>query len=102
MHPRLALDPSVLEAFCHRHAVRRLRVFGSALRADFDEGSDIDLLVEFAEGAVPTLFSMAVMEEELAGLLPTARRIDLRTPDDLSRYFRESVLRQAVPLAASA
>ena len=80
--------------FCQRHHIRRLAVFGSALRPDFDEDSDIDILVEFEPHQSPGLFGIARMERELSTLLG-GRKVDLRTPEDLSRYFRQQVLQEA-------
>ncbi len=80
--------------FCRHRHIRRLAVFGSALRSDFNEASDIDILVEFEPEHIPGLFGMARMERELAALLG-GRKVDLRTPEDLSRYFRQEVLNEA-------
>lgn len=80
--------------FCKRNQIHKLSVFGSALRGDFRDGSDIDLLVEFQPGQAPSLFDLARMERELSTLLG-GRRVDLRTPKELSRYFREEVLSSA-------
>jgi len=80
--------------FCRRMHIRRLAIFGSALRSDFKEDSDIDLLVEFEPEHLPGLFGIARMERELSPLFE-GRKIDLRTPEDLSRYFRQSVLEEA-------
>ena len=57
--------------------------------------SDIDLLVEFVEGKAPGLIALAGIELELSSMLG-GRQIDLRTPADLSRYFRDEVVRTAV------
>jgi len=83
-----------LAAFCRRHHIRRLAFFGSVLRDDFTPDSDVDVLVEFEPGSVPGLFGLARMERELTALLG-GRKVDLRTPEDLSRYFRQSVLDEA-------
>jgi len=91
---RIPLPQEVLAEFCRRHHIRRLALFGSALREDFGPESDIDLLVEFEPGHIPGLFGIARMERELSALLG-GRKVDLRTPEDLSRYFRDEVLRQA-------
>jgi predicted nucleotidyltransferase len=64
------------------------------LRSDFNESSDIDILVEFEPEHSPGLFGMARMERELSALLG-GRKVDLRTPEDLSRYFRQEVLNEA-------
>ncbi len=79
--------------FCQRHAIRRLAVFGSGLRDDFGPDSDIDVLVEFEPDAVVGLFDLAGMQIELSEML--GRRVDLRTPRSLSRYFRQQVLDSA-------
>jgi hypothetical protein len=79
--------------FCRRNHIRRLSLFGSALRGEMRPDSDIDFLVEFDPDHVPGLIKLAGMELELSGLL--GRKVDLRTPQDLSRYFREDVCRSA-------
>ncbi len=78
--------------FCRRHHIRRLSIFGSALRDDFDADSDVDVLVEFEPGHVPG-FAFFAMETELSEIL--GRQVDLNTPNFLSRYFRDKVLREA-------
>jgi predicted nucleotidyltransferase len=99
MNPYLDLDRGSVERFCHRHSIRRLSLFGSALREGFRPESDIDLLVEFEEGARVGLFQMVAMEDELSSLL--GRRVDLRTSAELSRYFREDVVAGAETLYAA-
>jgi hypothetical protein len=91
---RIELDKEQLGAFCQERHIRRLAIFGSALRADFRPDSDIDLLVEFEPEHVPGLFGIARLERELSALFG-GRKIDLRTPEDLSRYFRQQVLTEA-------
>ena len=83
-----------LAAFCRANGIRRLSVFGSALRDDFGPDSDIDLLVEFDPERVPGLIRLAGMELELSDLFD-GRKVDLRTPGDLSRYFRRQVMDEA-------
>jgi uncharacterized protein len=85
-------QPRVAE-FCRRHHIRKLALFGSVLREDFGPESDVDVLVEFEEGATVGLIGLAGMELELGEIL--GHRVDLRTPGDLSRYFRDEVLRAA-------
>jgi uncharacterized protein len=92
--PQLFSDPASLRAFCERHRIARLSLFGSVLKGTARPDSDVDLLVEFKPGASPGLLGIAAMEEELSRLLG-GRRVDLRTPADLSRYFRDAVLREA-------
>jgi len=90
----IEFDENQLAAFCRRNEIRRLSVFGSALRDDFGPDSDVDILVEFADDAVVTLLDMSRMEIELSEML--GRQVDLRTPQELSRYFRDQVLATAV------
>ena len=93
--PHLPIPPDILAEVCERHHVRRLSLFGSTARGTAGPGSDIDLLVEFREDATPTLFDMEALQHELSVLLG-GRRIDLRTAGELSRYFRDDVVRDAV------
>ena len=88
------IDRDQIASFCRSRHIRRLALFGSALRPDFGPDSDIDLLVDFEPGHIPGLFGMARIERELSPLLG-GRRVDLRTPEDLSRYFRDQVLQEA-------
>jgi len=81
-----------LEAFCRHYRIRRLALFGSILRDDFSPDSDIDMLVEFEPGA-RTGLAFFRMQRELSEIL--GRRVDLNTPTQLSRYFREQVLLEA-------
>ncbi len=83
-----------LAEFCRRHQIQTLSLFGSVLREDFRPDSDIDVLVEFEEGRAPGLLGIARMERELSKILG-GRKVDLRTPGDLSRYFRQEVLAKA-------
>ena len=87
------IPSEAIAAFCARHHVRRLALFGSVLREDFRSDSDLDVLVEFEPGHKPGLAFFG-MQEELSGLL--GRKVDLNTAGFLSRYFRDEVLREAV------
>jgi len=91
---KLKLNTEKIAGFCRKRHITRLAVFGSALRSDFRPDSDIDLLVEFEPGHTPGLFGIARMERELSALLD-GRKADLRTSEDLSRYFRQEVVGQA-------
>jgi len=81
--------------FCKKHHISKLALFGSALRADFRPDSDIDVLVEFEPGHTPGYFKIFDMERELSAMIG-GHKVDLRTPKDLSRHFRENVLATAV------
>ncbi|MCY4264668.1 MAG: nucleotidyltransferase domain-containing protein [Gammaproteobacteria bacterium] len=91
MNANISIPKPKLTDFCEAKGIRRLAIFGSALRADFGPESDIDVLVEFVPDRIPGLLGMADMEIELSQLLG-GRKVDLRTPEDLSRYFRQEVL----------
>lgn len=82
-----------LKGFCRKHHIRKLSLYGSALRGELRPESDIDLLVEFDPGHVPGLITLAGMEIEFTEML--GRKVDLRTPQDLSRYFRDQVIKVA-------
>ena len=92
MSPNISIDQQRVAEFCQRNGVRRLAVFGSALRDDFGPGSDIDVLVEFEAGRTPGL-RFFWMQNELSRLF--GRTVDLHTPASLSRYFRSQVLAEA-------
>jgi hypothetical protein len=91
---KLVIPKEAIEVFCRDRGIRKLAVFGSALRSDFRPESDIDVLVEFEAGSIPGLLGIARMERELSDLLG-GRKVDLRTPEDISRYFRKQVLAEA-------
>ncbi|MBV9859458.1 MAG: nucleotidyltransferase domain-containing protein, partial [Alphaproteobacteria bacterium] len=90
----LSYDKEALHSLCRRHCIRRLALFGSALKGTDRPDSDVDFLVEFQRDAKPSYFTLAQIEFELSGLIG-GRRVDVRTPLELSRYFRDEVLRTA-------
>jgi predicted nucleotidyltransferase len=96
MDARLPIDPEKLAALCRRHRIRKLSLFGSRLKGTARPDSDVDLLVEFEPDASISLFDMARIEIELSALLD-GRKVDLRTAQDLSRFFRDEVVRSAEP-----
>ncbi len=87
-----------LSQICQKYYVRKLSIFGSTLRGENRDDSDLDILVEFIPGHVPG-FAFARLQDELTAVL--GRQVDLRTAFDLSRYFREDVLKEAQPLYAA-
>lgn len=89
----LAVEKDALTALCRRHHIKRLSLFGSVLKGTAGPKSDLDLLVEFEAEASPGLLEMATIEIELSQLLD--RKVDLRTPAELSHYFRDEVMREA-------
>lgn len=94
MLANLHVDKASIAEFCQRHHLRRLAFFGSVLRDDFTENSDVDVLVEYSPEHVPGFIALAGMEEELSNIL--GRKADIRSAADLSRYFREEVIREAL------
>ena len=88
--PTVQLPNEEIERFCKKHYIRKLSLFGSALRQDFGPESDIDLLVDFDPEHIPGLIRLAGMEIELSEIL--GRKVDMRTLEDLSPYFRREVL----------
>jgi len=79
-----------LATFCRMNHIRQLSHFGSVLCDEFRSDSDIDMLVEFQPGYSVGLLGIARLENELTGMI--GRKVDLRTPAELSRYFREEVM----------
>ncbi|WP_069790727.1 nucleotidyltransferase family protein [Cyanobacterium sp. IPPAS B-1200] len=84
------ISQSAIDDFCQKYHIQKLSLFGSILTADFNKESDIDVLVEFDPKYIPGLISLAKMELELSSILK--RPVDLRTAEDLSKYFRQEVL----------
>lgn len=79
--------------FCKKHHISSLALFGSILTSNFESASDVDFLVNFERQHVPTLFDVVDMERELTAII--GRKADLRTANDLSPYFRDTVVSQA-------
>ena len=94
MHPSLNLDEATVARFCEQHHIRRRALFGSQIKGTAGPDSDIDLLVEFDPAHIPSLFGIAAMEIQLSDMLG-GKKVDLRTQGDLSRHFRDEVVRMA-------
>jgi len=92
-HHGVNIPKDRIAEFCRRNHIKKLALFGSILREDFQPESDVDMLVEFKPDQTPSLLGMAALELELTAILE--RKVDLRTPWELSRYFREEVVRSA-------
>ena len=88
------ISKSQIADFCRRHRIRKLSLFGSSLRDDFGPKSDVDVLVEFEPDARVGFFKLYDLEQELSQLFG-GRRIDINTPNSLSKYFRDEVLAEA-------
>jgi predicted nucleotidyltransferase len=96
LNQHLTIPYDEIAAFCQRHHIRKLSLFGSVLREDFSEDSDVDVLVEFEPDAHVGLFGMGEIQMELTEML--GREVDLKTEGFLSRYFRQKVVDTAVTL----
>lgn len=84
-----------LAELCRRRHIRKLSLFGSTRDGSNRPDSDVDLLIEFESGQARGLIGLSRIEWELSELLG-GRRADLRTANDLSRYFRDQVERAAL------
>ena len=84
-----------LKVFCQKNYIKKLSLFGSYLKNEQKENSDIDLLVEFKEHHTPGYLYLSRMENDLSQLL-NGKKVDLKTYSELSRYFREDILKMAV------
>jgi uncharacterized protein len=91
----VAIPQEFLREFCERNHIRKLSLFGSVLTPRFRPESDVDVLVEFDPEHIPGLLTLAGMEIELSERL--GRKVDIRTAEDLSRYFRDEVVSSALP-----
>ena len=89
----IGVPDAEIKNFCARNYISKLSLFGSILTERFRPESDVDVLVEFDPNHIPGFFGLARMERELSGLV--GRKVDLRTPEDLSRYFRDQVVAAA-------
>ena len=93
-----------IEAYCHRWKITELAVFGSVLREDFRDDSDVDVLVTFAEDARWSLFDLVTMQDEIKDLL--GREVDLITRKGVEQSHnpirREAILRSARPIYQAA
>lgn len=87
----------------HRETIRQLvlragmsnpRVFGSVLRGEDREDSDLDILVDPAPRA--SLLAMERLQAQLAKEIGV--KVDLRTPEEIHLRFREKVLAEAARL----
>jgi predicted nucleotidyltransferase len=91
INPSLALSRGAIAAFCRKHRIRRLSLFGSAAREDFRPDSDVDVLLEFAEDSRASLFDLVDLQDELS-MLFAGRTVDVATPSILQNPFRRSTV----------
>src|SRR3954454_9013895 len=97
---KLPVDHDSLAAYCRSRGIKRLALFGSRLKGTARRDSDVDLLVEFEAGTQPSLLDMAQMELDLSEILG-GLTVDLRTAEELSRYFRDEIVETAEALHAA-
>lgn len=93
MSVQIAVPEQLIAAFCQRYHIRKLALFGSVLRDDFNPDSDVDVLIEFEPGKTVDFFTFSDMQDELSEMLGYV--VDLNTPGFLSRYFRDQVVANA-------
>ena len=94
--PKIDIPIHRIRHFCHKNHIRKLALFGSVLTSRFRKKSDVDLLVEFDSKHIPGLIRISKLESELGEIV--GRKVDLRTPKDLSPYFRNEVISEAYHL----
>lgn len=90
----ITVPSELITEFCRRNHIRKLSLFGSVLTPRFRPDSDVDVLVEFEPEHIPSLFDVVRMEREISAVL--GRKADLRTPEDISRRFRDEVVASAL------
>ncbi len=90
MSAQISIDREQIAAFCRRHHIRKLALFGSVLREDFSPDSDVDVLVEFDPDHVPGLFGLVEMQDELSRIM--GQQVDLITYKSLIRRLRDRVI----------
>ncbi|GAB4292148.1 MAG: nucleotidyltransferase [Myxococcota bacterium] len=94
MDSKVTIDRRILNEFCKKHFIKKLALFGSILRDDFNAESDVDVLVEFEEGHTPSFFKLFEIESELSVLFG-GRKIDIVTYKALNKHLRSRVLKTA-------
>ncbi len=89
----IQIEKEKIKKFCRKYHIRKLSFFGSILRDDFIQDSDVDVLIEFHPYQKIGYLRVAHMENELSSVI--GRKVDLRTPEELSKYFRNEVIANA-------
>lgn len=96
MRPQIKIPKTWIKRFCEEHHITKMSLFGSVLSDHFTPASDVDILVEFDPRHIPGLFRFVEMKNLLSEHL--GRDVDLRTPEDISKLFRNEVIQQAYPI----
>jgi len=86
------IDKLELDKLCRKHNIKSLSLFGSVVRDELKQNSDIDVLIEFEKGCTPGLITFIGIQRELSSLI--GREVDLRTKGDLSKYFIDKVMNE--------
>lgn len=97
MNKHITILKDKIEAFCRRNHIRSFGLFGSALREDFGDGSDIDVLVEFEQEYSPGFSELVEMQEELTGIFN--RKVDLverQAVEKSENYIRKRHILESV------
>jgi predicted nucleotidyltransferase len=102
MAPFLERHREAIESLCRKHHVKRLEVFGSAARDDFDEHrSDVDLIVEFYPPGIKAPWTYFYLKEALETLLD--RKVDLVEPGGIrNQYFKRAIAIDRKPFFVAA
>ncbi len=97
MSIHIEISKDKITAFCRRHHIQSLSLFGSALRDDFGPDSDVDVLVEFEQGRAPGLMGQVALEDELTRMF--GQKVDLVERQSVERrenYIRRRHILQSV------
>ena len=88
----MKIDKKKISKFCKDHKIKKFSLFGSILRNDFRDDSDVDVLIEFKDyHSTPSLFDFVILQEELSEIFE-GRQIDLVTTGALRNHLREEIL----------
>jgi len=96
----ISIPQKKIRDFCRRWQVVEFALFGSVLREDFRQDSDIDVLVTFSPNAHHSLFDLARMEEELGGIF--GRKVDLVEKSALRNPFRRHAILKSLEVVYAA
>ena len=103
LETRLGVTNSALQDFCKKQHIIKLELFGSILRPDFDDRSDIDLMVTFSPAYKLDLFDFAGIQREFSEFLGRPIDLVMRTAIEQSTnpYRRNEILQTAEILYAA-
>ncbi len=90
---KIEIEKNVLDNYCKKNGIKKISLYGSYLKNTYNKESDVDLLVEFEDDTEYGLLDVARIERELTNMI--GKKVDLRTPEELSKYFRENIIKEA-------